>query len=195
MQGAFIVLDGPDGSGTTLHTRLLSQRLGNEGHTVVQTAEPSDGSIGKFVRQMLKSGELAGDALQLLFTADRADHIGRVLEPAIRTGKTVICDRYISSTIAYGEALGFDSEWLESLNKKFIRPDTLLFLLPPIEVILKRLTERKSHESLETTELQTKVHAAYRKFAKKDSKIIVINTNGPKEEVAEKIWDSIKNLS
>lgn len=194
MRGRFIVLDGPDGSGTTLHSRLLSERLQKEGNSVLATAEPSSGVIGTSLRTMLKSGELSGDALQLLFTADRADHIHHAIEPALKEGMSVVCDRYISSTIAYGEALNLDTAWLENMNKKFIQADALIFLLPPINVIMERLAERKSHESLETHEMQERVHMAYTRMAQQDSSIVVIDTSGKKEEVAEKIWQSVVGL-
>ncbi len=194
MRGRFIVLDGPDGSGTTLHTRLLSERLAAESKKVLATAEPSDGSIGVFLRTALVSGHLSGDALQILFTADRADHLSRIVEPALSAETNVICDRYISSTIAYGEALNLDVAWLEDMNKKFIQPDVLIFLLPPMEVIMERLAERKSHESLETNEVQERVHTAYTAMAKKNPSIVVIDSSGSKEEAADAIWSAVKSF-
>ena len=194
MRGRFIVLDGPDGSGTTLHSQLLSDHLQKEGKSVLATAEPSTGVIGTSLRAMLKSGELSGDALQLLFTADRADHIHRIIEPALTEGTSVVCDRYISSTIAYGEALNLETAWLENMNKKFIQPDVLIFLLPPMNVIMQRLAERKSNESLETEDLQKRVHAAYTRMAKENPSVVVIDSSGSKEETANLIWSATKSL-
>lgn len=192
MRGRFIVLDGPDGSGTTLHTRLLSERLAAENKKVLATAEPGDGNIGRFLRSELRSGHLPADALQLLFTADRADHVSRIIEPALGAETNVVCDRYVSSTIAYGEALNLDVVWLESMNKKFIQPDILIFLLPPVSVILSRLQERETSESLETKEIQERVHSAYTRMAKEDPSIVVIDSSGSKEKTAELIRDTVK---
>ena len=194
MRGRFIVIDGPDGSGTTLHSQVLSKHLLTEGKPVLATAEPSAGVIGTSIRAMLKSGELSGDALQLLFMADRADHIHRTIEPALSAEKHIVCDRYTSSTIAYGEALDLDTLWLENMNKKFIQPDLLIFLLPPVEVIMERLKERKSSESLETKEIQERVHSAYAAMAAKDPSIMVIDSSGTREKTAEAVWSAVVSL-
>ena len=192
--GRFIVLDGPDGSGTTLHTKLLRERFERAGNGVLGTAEPTDGPIGALIRDNLKAGSLSGTALQLLFCADRADHCARIIEPALRTDTIVISDRYVPSTIAYGQALGLDPSWLTALNKNFIEPDLTLFLLPPIETALERLRRRSAHDALEDASLQRRVHQAYAAIAKADSSIAVIDTSGEKEAVAEQIWKRVQTI-
>ena len=180
MSGRFIVLEGPDGSGTTTHAKLLAQRLGAN---VFLTAEPTDGPIGKEIRAALKQGALPPDELQMLFVKDRAWHIKEEIGPALEKGMTVVCDRYIASTLAYGEALGLDQAWLEDLNKKFVQPSSQVFLLPPIEVCWQRMGARNAKDSLETRELQDKVHAAYHAIAKRHG-IPVIDSTGSIEHVA-----------
>ncbi len=92
---SFIVLEGPDGGGTTTHSARLAQHLRAAGTDVLLTAEPSDGSIGTHISSILDEHRpMPADALQLLFCADRAQHLAQVIEPALREGKTVICDRY-----------------------------------------------------------------------------------------------------
>ncbi len=114
-----IILEGPDGSGTTTHSALLAETLRKEGRDVLLTCEPTDGPIGRFIRGELSKEKIDSPAaLQLLFTADRAWHVDTVIRPALEAGKTVITDRFSLSTIVYGEALGIDKEWLESMNKK-----------------------------------------------------------------------------
>ena len=193
MKGRFIVLEGPDGSGTTLHSRLLAERLQKEGVPVLVTAEPTDGPIGRFIRMLLKGEErVPSSALQLLFTADRAWHVENVIRPALAEGKTVISDRYAPSTIAYGMALGLDQDWLKNLNKEFIQPDREIFALPPLAVCLERLGRREERDILEQENLQEKIHAAYAALAKEDRSIAVIDTSGAKEDVAEQILSAVR---
>ena len=190
MAGTFLVLDGPDGSGTTKHSRLLADRLALEGVNVVLTAEPTPGPIGSFVRQLLREhAPLPSSAMQLLFCADRAAHVEQEILPALAAGKTVVCDRYAASTVAYGEALGVDPVWLGELNNKFVRPNRSIFLLPPLEICLERLGRRDAADAYENEELQRKVHAAYRRLAAENPDIAVIDSAGSIEETAERIWE------
>lgn len=187
--GRLIVLEGPDGSGTTTHAARLATSLGS----VTTTAEPSSGPIGITVRSMLRSGEvLQPDALQLLFIADRAQHVAHDISPAIERGETVVCDRYIPSTIAYGEALGLDGTWLEACNAQFPKPDVLILLLPPIEVCLQRLRARPSTDALEREETQRKVHAAYTRYAQNHPATIVIDSSGAPDQVAAAVLAAVR---
>lgn len=187
MPARFIVLDGPDGSGTTYHSRLLTDRLIKERHAVLLTAEPTDGRIGKQIREHLKRNDLSFEELQKLFVEDRRDHVDSVIQPALDRGETVICDRYLLSTVAYGAATGGKAEELLRLNAGFPKPDCTILLLPPLGVCLERLSRRPSQDMFETRALQEKVHAAYRELADSDPTIRVIDSSGSKEEVAEKI--------
>lgn len=191
--GRFIVLEGPDGSGTTTHAALLAKALQQDGDEVVTTAEPTDGPIGSTVRAMLREGkDLPADALQLLFIADRAAHVAACIAPSIARGATVICDRYSPSTIAYGSALGLDAAWLEELNTKFVQPDILLLLLPPVEVCLERLRQRSATDMLEREDVQRKVHAAYMTYATSHSSVHVIDSSGAPGVVASHILAAVR---
>ena len=188
MQGRFIVLEGPDGAGTTKHSVLLEQRLKNEGAMVLGTFEPTDGPIGSAIRlDLLNHHALSPLELQNRFCEDRAWHLREVILPALARGATVISDRYLHSTIAYGLALGIPRQELDLLNKDFIRPDRTLFLLPPFSVLQERMHRRDRTDVLEKENLQRKVFDAYRMLAKEDPSIIVVDTSGPLEEVAERI--------
>jgi dTMP kinase len=183
----FIVLDGPDGSGTSFHALSLAENLKNSGKDVFLTMEPTDGPVGTYIRTILTShAPLSPSTLQLLFVADRADHQSPITN-TLNDDKVVICDRYWYSTVAYGIALGLDSDWLKNMNKIFIQPDHVFFTLPPYDVCKERLGRRRESDMLEEDDLQTKVYAAYEALAKDDSSIAVINTSGDKEEVSDKI--------
>jgi dTMP kinase len=194
MAGFFIVFEGPDGSGTTLHSRLLSERLTAEGMNVLLTFEPTDGPIGLAIREELTSGKgLPPQAIQERFSADRAWHVEHVIEPALEAGKVVISDRYALSTLAYGEAQGVDPAFLAKLNKNFVQPDCSLLLLPPFDVCQERLRRREVLDSFEKEEFQRKVHAIYERFGQGDPHLQVVDTSGEKEEVAEEIYRKVKS--
>lgn len=190
----FIVLEGPDGAGTTLHSKLLAEKFTAEGRDVVLTAEPTDGSIGSWIRQELSKGSLPASALQLLFCADRAEHIEKVIKPALESGKVVISDRYTLSTIAYGETFGVDREWLKSVNKAFIKPDVTILALPPISVCIERLNRREARDMFESEDLQQKIHSAYKTLASEDPSIKIVDTSGEKSAGAGMIWEIVSSM-
>ncbi len=187
--GTFIVLEGPDGSGTTTHAKLLGEHL-KKNHQLLQTAEPTSGPIGQFIRQQLRGGTLPSNALQMLFSADRAWHVENVVEPALSKGQVVLSDRYAPSTLIYGEALGLDPSWLHDLNKNFIQPDLLFVLLPPFEVCQKRLGARKEKEILETDSLQKRVHALYDRYVQSHPSVIFIDSSGDIGVTAKQLADA-----
>lgn len=186
MSGRFIVLEGPDGSGTTLHSSLLAERLRGNAAEVVQTCEPTSGPVGQFIREHLKKESLPADTLQLLFTADRAWHLQKEVLPALERGATVISDRYWLSTVVYAEALGINAAALEQLNKTFIQPDAQVILLPPFEVCQERLGKRAERDILEGESLQKKVYDAYVKYAVQYN-IPVIDSSGSVDDTAAQI--------
>ncbi len=188
MPASFIVLEGPDGSGTTTQTRLLAERLRAEGRDVLTTAEPTAGTVGAWIRQILRGGSgLSSLAVQLLFCADRAEHTERVILPALAAGKTVLCDRYWHSTVAYAEAQGLDPAVLAELNRAFVQPNHVVFALPPLSVCMERMDRRPEKEIFEHEELQKKIHAAYRRLADADRRIAVVDTSGAKDATAAEI--------
>lgn len=193
----FIVLEGPDGAGTTLHVKLLSEKLREMGKTVTQTAEPTDGSIGSWIRAQLHNGEhgLAAETIQLMFCADRAQHIQNVIKPALDRGEVVVCDRYSLSTIAYGEASGVDPEWLKEINDHFLKPDITFLLQPSLDVCMERVGRRSELDMFEKKEFQAKVHASYKRILSGESGLaapIYIDTDGEKSAAAEKIFSALK---
>ncbi len=189
--GRFIVLEGPDGSGTTSQSKLLAAALHAEGNDVLLTAEPTDSSIGRYIREQLAQKTLPSpSALQLLFCADRALHVDQVILPALHAGTTVICDRYISSTIVYGQASGLDAAWLTAINAQFPEPDVLVYLLPPFEVCMQRIGLRSSKDFFESQAFQQRVYDAYGTLSKQ---ACVIDSSGTLQETAAKILETIKS--
>lgn len=192
MRGRFIVLEGPDGSGTTTHAKLLAETLKARGEDVVLTAEPTDSPIGTFIREQLQAKTVeCPSALQLLFCADRAWHIEKVIKPALAAGKTVISDRYVISTLIYGEALGLDPDWLVRVNTPFLEPDLMIIALPPLHVCLERIMKRKQLDVFENTRFQKKVYDLYEKAGAEDGSAVVIDTSGERADVAKVILKAV----
>jgi len=160
-----IVIEGLDGAGTTTQARRLADHLGAAAHL---TREPSDGPIGKLIREMLAGGHaIAGVTLSqstfgLLFAADRLDHIQREVEPAIAAGKLVISDRWYHSSLAY-QGTDADRDWITNLNARALRPELTIFLRVRPEVAAQRRASRgQPQELFEAIEMQREVDVGYR---------------------------------
>jgi dTMP kinase len=134
--GRLIVFEGIDGCGKSTQIERLAVRLREAGHEVVQTREPTDGEHGRKIRGLAKSGgDVPHDEELRWFIADRREHVGGVIAPALAAGKIVLSDRYFLSTVAYQGARGSDpAALLAASEAEFPLPDlALLFLLPPEE--------------------------------------------------------------
>ncbi|MBI1812874.1 dTMP kinase [Candidatus Peregrinibacteria bacterium] len=191
MPPSFLVLEGPDGSGTTTHSRLLAERLRKEGHDVLLTAEPTEGPVGRFIRKQLGTSDLEPNTLQLLFTADRAWHVETIINPALEEGRTVICDRYTLSTLAYGEAQGLATDRFRAINDVFPKPEKTILLLPPLVVCIERISRRRTIDRFESLSFQKRVHEVYRRLAATHRGVTVIDSSGDKDRVAGKIWNVV----
>lgn len=141
-RGRFIVIEGIDGSGTTLQTRAVADWLTSRGHRVLETREPSTGPIGALARQRLSvHADAAPLTLALLFAADRLDHIAREVAPALAAGVVVLSDRYLMSSLAY-QALDCDPQWIRQINRHAPLPDLTLVLDVPADVAFARAQRR-----------------------------------------------------
>lgn len=100
----FVTLEGPEGSGKSTQTRLLSDALNRAGHPVLTTREPGGTRIGNAIRALLlnvEHTEMVPRAETLLFNAARAQLVDELIRPALQAGQIVLCDRYADSTLAY----------------------------------------------------------------------------------------------
>lgn len=194
-RGVFIVVEGPDRCGKTFHAKALIQKLQGDGYNVLHTAEPTDGPIGKEIRRCLAPGHtLSPERLQILFSADRALHLAETVEPALQEGKIVVCDRYIPSTLAFGEAAGVDPSWLYELNKNFIQPDYTIYLLPPCLTAIQHFDERPTDRH-EVAAYQVDVHKVYtRLIARSHTPHAIFDTSAPKENVMQQIFSAVQEI-
>lgn len=174
--GAFLVLEGIDGSGTTTQTALLGDALRARGYDVVLTREPTDRAVGALIRAALQHRLTLQDgapavlppmSLALLFAADRLDHLAHVVEPALARGAVVISDRYDLSSLVYQSATDPEGDgalaWLRSINGRARRPDLTLVLDLPAAVAEERRQRRGgAAELFEQRQLQERLAELYR---------------------------------
>ena len=192
MRGKFIVFEGIDGAGSTTQTELLFKNLKAKGKKVVKTCEPTDGPIGKLIRQALRHElKFSWDTLQLMYSSDRADHLDKLIVPAIKNENVVISDRYFFSTYAYGE-LNLDGKWLRSLSLNFPIPNITFLVDVPASVAIDRInTSRGKNELYEKQKLLERVRVNYLKQAK-EFKFVVLDGTKPKEKIAEQVIGVLK---
>lgn len=161
--GRLIVLEGLDGAGTTTQAAQLAQALRAQGRQVMLTREPSDGGIGRWIRSQLHADGVADSSLPWLFAADRADHLHRVIEPALSAGQDVVCDRYVLSSLAY-QCNVLDMSTIYSLNVPFRKPDWTVFLEVSADIAWGRVAARGlPRDRFEQRDRLEHVHDAYRK--------------------------------
>ncbi|MCB9680155.1 MAG: dTMP kinase [Alphaproteobacteria bacterium] len=161
--GRFLVLEGLDGAGTTTQAAHLATWLRARGRGVVETREPTDGPVGRLIRATLRreEGAPAVSTLPWMFAADRADHLQRVVEPALASDRDVVSDRYRPSSLAY-QSLELPLERVDALNRWFRAPDLLVFLDVPVEVCVARIVARgAAREVFEEQALLERIAAAY----------------------------------
>ena len=200
MKGLFIVFEGPDGCGKSTQIRFLAEYLEEQGIGVVQTREPGGSPIAEKIREVVLSRENEGMAAMteaLLYAAARAEHVRKVIAPAIEGGKVVLCDRFVDSSIAYqgyGRALGAKTVWRinESAVDGFM-PDVTVFLNVPPERAFERMNENKEYDRLEIEDISfhRRVFEGYQELAKKPG-VLVVEASGTKHETRDVIRQQIE---
>jgi dTMP kinase len=155
-KGLLITFEGPEGSGKTTHIQRLASYLKSQGQDVIVTREPGGTPLAKaFRRLLLDSGDgLLPLAELFLYEADRAQHVEQIILPALKNGRTVLCDRFTDSTLAYqGDGRGLDLKNIETLNQiaaNNLTPDLTILLDVPVQRGLNQAREKKHrHDRLE----------------------------------------------
>ncbi len=176
-RGRFITLEGPEGSGKTTAARHLAEWLRRRGVPAVLTHEPGGTPLGEEIRRIVlhmrgMSDDLDPRSDALLYAAARAQHVARVIRPALDRGDWVVCARFLDSSLAYqGAGYGNDMDELRRLQAFAtyqLRPDLTLLLDLPVEVGLERTRRRAEWNRFEDTEevaFFERVRAAYLAFA------------------------------
>jgi len=187
MRGRFFTFEGIDGSGKTTISRMVYEEV-REKWNAVWTKEPTDGWLGKSVERAVEEGRDAA-TVALLFAADRKEHL-KDINKWLDEGKTVICDRYADSTIAYQAVnlSGTDEpvKWLEELHLPFyVEPDiTFLFVIDPSTAI-NRL-EGRNLSPFEKISFLEKVQENYLRIAEGSKRFIKLDATESREKLKER---------
>lgn len=189
LPGTFIVIEGPDGSGTTTQAERLAQELGAE-----YRFEPTEMPIGEEVDRLISEDGHLGETVALAFASDRMVHVEEVLEPLLGDGKTVVCDRYYHSSLVYQPAMGLGFDWVKSLNNAAITPDLTIILDVSGETAMERVDSRgRDGNVFEELDFQHEVAARYLELPERlDEEIVVVDAEQPLEEVFEDILDVLR---
>ncbi len=196
MKSLFIVFEGIDGSGTSTQSNLIKEYFIKHGQSAVLTAEPSNGPIGHLLREGLKKRVLFSNdekrfdqQMAFLFAADRHDHLYNDVDGVYKLlgeGKHVICTRYYFSSFAYQADEGY--EFVYDLNKRFPKPDLVIYIDNPIETSLERLKQRTVQDVYENKEKLLQVKERYNKiFADYDGKLLIVKGDQKPQEVCAEI--------
>lgn len=173
-RGLFITVEGIDGCGKSTQARLIAAALEAAGHDVLRLREPGGVKISEQIREILLDPANAemGDVCELLlYEAARAQLVHQVIRPALAAGKTVVCDRFYDSTMAYQAfADGLDRNMVSQANELAVdgcRPDLTLVFDLPVEDALRRRSGREAEDRLELKglEFQERVAAGFRAVA------------------------------
>lgn len=170
MKGLFIALEGPDGSGKSTITKLLSDYLRKKGIDFIMTREPGGTSISEEIRDIILDKEntnMSGETEALLYAASRGQHIHEKIVPSLKQGKLVLCDRFVLSSLAYqGKGRDLGIEQVKAINDfaiKGVYPDLILFFHVDPALTLKRKTKRQGGDRLEQEgrDFHQKVYEGY----------------------------------
>ncbi|MBD5642282.1 MAG: dTMP kinase [Desulfovibrio sp.] len=149
----FVTFEGIEGAGKSTMMNLLARHMRAHGNTPVLTREPGGSQLGRHLRAMLldsRQGALTMQAELCLFLADRAQHLAEVVRPALQAGQSVLCDRYIDSTLAYqGYGRGMNLDELCQMNLiacEKLLPDLTILLDLPVQTGLARAGRRNRKE-------------------------------------------------
>jgi dTMP kinase len=196
----FISFEGADGSGKSTQAELLRDALVAEGGEVVLTREPGGTELGEAARELVLNGPHMGAwAEAALFAASRAEHVEEVIRPALERGATVVCDRYVDSSLAYqGIARGLGVDEVLQLNLAVtggLLPDVTFLLLLDPEVAAARYVQPDRLER-EGATLQAKVDAAYRELARRfPERIVAVDAARAPEEIAREVHERLRDRS
>ena len=194
MNGLFITFEGVDGSGKSLMLKLAAQKLRACGYDVLCTMEPGGSPLGRQLRQIILDspyGSVDPRGELLLYAADRALHVSKVIQPALAAGRIVLCDRYIDSSYAYqGGGRSIETEDIRRLNDFAaygLLPDVTFLLDLPAAEALSRLHGPKDRIEQEDLSFFENIAAAYRRLAESEKERfhVIDATRSIDEESAE----------
>lgn len=205
MRGRFLSLEGGEGAGKSTQARRLAEALETRGIPVVLTREPGGTEGAEAIRGLLMQGAVSrwsAHAEALLFAAARADHVEKLIRPAVESGSWVICDRYIDSTRAYQGAQNIDDAAILALHgfgSKGLLPDRTFILDLPVGAGAERALARDggAHDRFgkRGPDFHAAVAAQFRRIATAEpSRVRLIDASRDKDDVTASLLDALADL-
>ncbi len=192
MRGLLIAFEGLDQSGKQTQAETLAARLSSAGRTVRELSFPDyDTPIGSEIGRALHGErEYGPDVLQLLYVANRYERKNEVIRARI-AGEVIICDRYLASSVAYGEAHGLDAKWLLEIQKHLPQPDITFLLDIAPEVSARRKTQDRDKFERDMA-LLGRVRDSY--MHRIIDSWVRLDADRDRAEVAADIWAAVSKL-
>ena len=203
-QGRFITVEGIEGAGKSSNLAFIRELLGSAGHDVLFTREPGGTPLGEDIRDLLlghKHTGMSEDTELLLMFGARAEHLDRVIRPALAMGRWVLCDRFTDASFAYqGGGRGIDPGRIEALEQwvqRGLRPDLTLLLDLPVEQGLTRAGHRSEPDRFESEQRPffERVRASYLAIAEREpERVRVIDAAPSLPQVQAQIVVELRKL-
>jgi dTMP kinase len=205
-RGRFISFEGGEGSGKSTQIRLLAGRLATTKQRVIVTREPGGSPGAEIIRHLVLSGMgklLGADAETLLFAAARDDHVHTIIEPALKQGVWVLCDRFFDSPRVYQGALGKVAPGILNAMQRVtigdLKPDLTIILDVPVEVGLMRAAVRRGNAAADRFEAEDikfhqELREAYRQIAVAEpQRCVLIDATAEPDIVAANVWSALRD--
>lgn len=198
----FITFEGGEGSGKSVQAKELYRRLSKLDVPALLTHEPGGTPLGEQIAAWLKKSrniEISPMTELMLFNASRAQLVTEVIQPNLKSGKVVICDRYDDSTTVYqGYGRGLDMAMVKATNNtatQGLKPDLTILLDMPVEEGLGRKKGGKDRFEQEALAFHRKVRGGYLKLASEEpERWLIVDGAQPKEKIADIIWQRVSQL-
>lgn len=194
----FITFEGLDGSGKTTQVQILATRFRAEGREVVITREPGGTPLGEEIRDLVLHGrDMAPWAEAALYAASRAQHVEQLIRPALARGATVLCDRYVDSSVAYqGVARGLGLDRVLELNLACVgglMPDRTILLDIESARAVARMGEERDRIEREDDAFHARAADGYRQLAARfPERYLTVDGTVAPELIAEEIYGAVR---
>jgi len=189
-RASLIAFEGLDQSGKETQARLLRARLEQAGHRVESLTFPDDTTtIGQEIRAGLSTRSYPADVMQLLYIANRHER-KEAIEGWLASGAVVICDRYLASSVAYGEAHGLSADWLIDTQRFLPQPSlTILLDIAPETARARKAAGRDKYES--DLDLLARVRQSYRGLAARLPNWVMFDGERSRDDVQAAISETV----